>query len=172
MPTTLLAHKAPPTRVRQDTGKPLTNVHVDGLDFRPVKVEGGRDFQAGGVSVTEPYYFPSVSDVAGAQFFAGDAWTIGEHGAAAGQFQHPVGLAVMGGILLVSEFTGRRVQGLDAQTRAAIFIIPSPFGTRLLGVCATTAGRIYAGDFDTDRIHVWGQPLGGTSLLDSFERLP
>ena len=73
-------HSRPPTRVScswalsrvpaQDAGQQLTNTHVDGLDFRPVKVEGGRKFCTGGVSATEPYYYPSKQDVVGAQFFA------------------------------------------------------------------------------------------------------
>ena len=73
-------HSRPPTRVScswalsrvpaQDAGQQLTNTHVDGLDFRPVKVEGRRKFCTGGVSATEPYYYPSKQDVVGAQFFA------------------------------------------------------------------------------------------------------
>ncbi len=54
----------------QDAGQQLINTHVDGLDFRPVKVEGGREFCTGGVSATESYYYPSKQDVVGAQFFA------------------------------------------------------------------------------------------------------
>ena len=93
----------------------------------------------------------------GARFFAaGDARIIGGHGTAACQFQHPVGLALLGELLLVSEFTGRRVQGIAARTGEPRFIVASPFGTRLLGVCAAPDGNtIFAGDFDADLVHVW-----------------
>ena len=91
---------------------------------------------------------------AGDPIFAGGERAIGSHGAAPGHFDRPIGLAVVDGKLLVSEFTGRRVQGLDAITGAPLFALPAPANTRLLGVCAFD-NRIFVCDFDVDRVHCW-----------------
>ena len=139
------------------------------------------------------------------RFFTGTWRSFGGRGGEAGRFQHPVGLAVVGGggdddscggartkcqarLLLVSEFTGRRVQGLDATNGAPLFVLPAPSGTRLLGVAAApliprerdadaddaehqprarsgeVGWRIYAGDFDLDRIHFWEPPAPDASI--------
>ena len=84
--------------------------------------------------------------------------------------------------------TGRRVQGLDAANGAPLFVLPAPSGTRLLGVAAApliprerdadaddaehqprarsgeVGWRIYAGDFDLDRIHFWEPPAPDASI--------
>jgi len=95
-----------------------------------------------------------LGGASGAPYFAGGERAIGSYGAAPGQFEHPIGLAVLEGKLLVSEFTGRRVQALDAASGAPLFALPAPANTRLLGLCALEH-RIYVGDFDVDRVHCW-----------------
>ena len=53
-----------------------------------------------------------------------------------GQFEHPIGLALARGTLFVSEFTGRRLQGLAALTGEPLFVFSAPSRTR----CRTSTG--------------------------------
>ena len=89
-------------------------------------------------------------------FFTGHERVIGRQGGAAGEFQHPVGVAVHEHMLLVSEFTGRRVQALTL-VGEPLFVLASPSGTRLLGL-GVGASRIFVGDFDGDCVHWWTRP--------------
>ena len=86
-------------------------------------------------------------------YFTGDERCIGRQGAKAGEFEHPVGVAVCDGVLFVSEFTGRRLQALTLMGEPLCILAP-PSATRLLGLCVT-ADRIYAGDFESDSVHWW-----------------
>ena len=104
--------------------------------------------------------------------FGGGERSIGCRGCAPGQFEHPIGLAILqdSGTLLVSEFTGRRVQALDASNGAPLFVLPAPANTRLLGLCVIgTANehRIFVGDFDLDRVHCWECVPAGRSRRGS-----
>lgn len=143
-------------------------------------------------------------------YFTGSYRFLGSRGQHPGQFEHPVGLAIVDAsppgrgrmqmglpLLLVSEFTGRRVQGLHAISGAPLFKLVAPSSTRLLGVAAAPMGstlsalhgdgdgltdaddrgrvgsgvRIYAGDFDLDRIHFWEPVIAAENHAeDNVER--
>ena len=105
-------------------------------------------------------------------FFSGASRSIGGRGAAAGQFEHPIGLTVSeAGLLIVSEFTGRRVQALCARSGVPLFVLPAPSGTRLLGLCAAS-DRVYVGDFDIDRVHWWVGTDARALAADGVGRQP
>ena len=133
------------------------------LELRPHKQRPPQQAAATAVSTTaEKRSIPTTS-----AYFTGASRSIGGRGSAPGRFEHPIGLALLEGLLLVSEFNGRRVQGLQPRTGEPLFVLPAQSGTRLLGVAGVPGGdgvgtRIYAGDFDLDRIHFWEASTHGS----------
>ena len=91
---------------------------------------------------------------------------IGQEGSSPGEFRHPVGVALHGFLLYVSEFTGRRVQVLSIGGEPLQVLVP-PSRTRLLGLCVGEQ-RIHVGDFDGDQVHWWSQPLSSGIHEDSY----
>ncbi len=117
----------------------------------------------------------------------GPARTIGSRGSAPGLFEHPVGVCIgdvptrsatptpaadsgADRMLLVSEFTGRRVQALTLDGEPlCILAAPDPAHTnlRLLGVCCD-ARCVFAGDFDQDSVHCWNRDVISMPLANQL----
>ncbi|MFB6230222.1 MAG: 6-bladed beta-propeller [Salinibacter sp.] len=83
------------------------------------------------------------------------AW--GESGSELGQLQEPIGVAIAGGEVFVSEAGNRRVQVFDPAGTATRQIGPSLAGgdtlRRPMHIAATDSA-LYVPDFNTDRVHV------------------
>jgi hypothetical protein len=79
---------------------------------------------------------------------------LGRYGAAPGEFRHPVGVALVSDLLLVSEYSGGRVQVLTMEGGPLQVIGPSAFGGACLGAIGADAHRATVCD-TAGRVHLF-----------------
>jgi hypothetical protein len=79
---------------------------------------------------------------------------LGRYGAAPGEFRHPVGVALVSDLLLVSEYSGGRVQVLTLEGGPLQVIGPSAFGGACLGAIGADARRATVCD-TAGRVHLF-----------------
>jgi len=105
-----------------------------------------------------------------------DAW--GGPGSAPGQLRDPIGIAISGGDVFVSEAGNRRIQVFDLTGAPQRQIGPALANGDTLRRpmhVATTDSALYVPDFNTDRVHVFsrqGDPqrsLDGTGVPSGFD---
>jgi hypothetical protein len=77
---------------------------------------------------------------------------VGHFGDAPGEFRHPVGVALSADLLLVSEYTGGRLQVLSPTSGECLQLVRAPFEGACLGALGADARRVTVTD-SADRLH-------------------
>jgi len=87
---------------------------------------------------------------------------IGGQGDAPGRFKEPRGLAIVRGLLVVSEAQGRRVQVLTLEGVPLQVLSLDSSGLGLRGLCVATDGRVWVVDKEASKVHVLEVDEGGS----------
>ena len=77
---------------------------------------------------------------------------IGRYGDRPGEMRHPVGVALSSDLLLVSEYSGGRLQVLSLTTGECLQSVRAPFGGYCLGALGADARRVTVTD-SANRLH-------------------